>query len=403
METIHLAGQQQSGWPGVYGGLYVPASVHDERRSLTRAALADGGGRRGTSEREKLAEEALTLLMQSERAMEQGIVQVPPDSPVPLIHACRLMQQYEARMRGLASVFPEDTQRIVDQAVVEVGMDELVLVQDMIQAGMTRSLPGWLGIPFIDYRQTSRAGTAHRTMDLELRGERAVPLQKMARIPIFATWEDFSFGARELAYGDRIGQPLDTTMVTNSTRNVNEAIEDQAWNGAGFNVDGVAAPGFLSSPANEYEIPVAWDDPSINGADMLRDVDIMAQTLADAKRTGPLNLYYPRGWNTALNGNFSDGTTTFDFTIRERMERQQYGGRPLRLRQADTGLGTEQLLMLEMLPRTADVIIGQYPATLSWPSGSGLMRYWLVLASIVTRIKEDYDGTQGYVVGTVAA
>jgi hypothetical protein len=304
------------------------------------------------------------------------------------------------------SPLPEDSQRIIDEGVIRVGRQNLVLVNDLIEAGLTRPLANWLSVLEIGTDSLNEAGYAQRTMDLDVRGERQVLDRKRRIIPVFATHDDFSFGARELAAGERVGQPLDATHVEQATRNVNVAIEDQAINGwtdgdAVVKVHGNSVPGILTDPAHTSDFTganPAWDHTSKTGAEIVTDVLNMIAVAKGVNKTGPFNLYVGTDYFSALNKNYIDGTTTFDQTILERLEKIQAGGRGIRIRELDL-MPDDKAALIQMTSDVIDVVVGQQPAPLSWMSNNGFRRYFLVLACMITRVRQDYNGNTGIVIG----
>lgn len=312
------------------------------------------------------------------------------------------------KLRALAPL-PADSQMIIDDAFIRVGQQELTLVADLIAAGLTRPLDNWLSVMEIGTNSINEGGFAMRTMDIDVRGERQVLDQKRTIIPVFATHDDFSFGIRELAAAERIGQPLDDSHIENSIRNVNVAIEDQAWNGltdtngSEFKVHGNTAPGVLTSPSNTVVYSgsnKAWDHASKTGAEIVADVLAMVAKAKTVNRRGPFNLYIPTAYDSRLNTNYSDGTTTFDQTIRERLEKITSGGRPIVIKEAAM-LPANRTALIQMTSDVIDVIVGQQPTPVSWKSNNGYRTFFLTLACVITRIKVDYNSGSGIVVGNI--
>lgn len=302
------------------------------------------------------------------------------------------------------SPLPPDAQLIIDEAVAGVGRLGTTIVDDLVNAGLTRDLPNWLGVMEIGHYRRGDTGHAMRSMDIDVRDERAVPDRDRVIIPVFATHESFSFSIRELRQSERLGMPFDTEMIEQATYNCNVAIEDQTINGAGFAVDGNTAPGLLTSPANAFQYTgtnKAWNHASKTPAEILADVSgMLAMARADLK-FGPFNFYYPPDYADVLNKNYVEGTTVFDMTVLERLEKLRAGNnRPITFKQADM-LPAHRTILLQMDNKTIDVIVGQTPASLSWASGSGMRRFYMVLACMITRIKADKDGKSGIVVGNV--
>src|SRR5688500_11421827 len=65
-----------------------------------------------------------------------------------------------------AAPMPEDSQILMDEAVVGVGRQRLVLVDDLINAGLVRPLPNWISVMELGHSRRSDHGHAQRSMDL---------------------------------------------------------------------------------------------------------------------------------------------------------------------------------------------------------------------------------------------
>lgn len=301
-----------------------------------------------------------------------------------------------AEMRNLAPL-PKDAQELIDRAVVRVGLERLAITADFLAEGLTFPVANPMSVMEVYWESISRTGHAIRTMKPEARGERQLPDRSPNRIPIYVTIDDFSFNSRVLLASQRAGAPIDTTLVSDATRNVNESIEDAMINGVPFNVAGNDAPGLLNAPGvNTFTLTGPWD--TLTGEQILQDILGMAGTLRAVRRFGPYNLYIPADYGNVLNEDFK---TNSDKTVRTRLEELRYGGRGIRVREADM-LPPDTVVMVQMTEDIADIITGQMPTVVSWEDGPGWQRFFAVLAFMVPRIKVDYDGGTGIVVGTPA-
>lgn len=296
------------------------------------------------------------------------------------------------------SPLPEDAQRLLDRAVSRVGVERLTLVDDLIAEGLTFPLDNWMAVPTIQNNKIGRGGHAQRTMVPKARGERQILPMTPVTIPVYCTWDDFSFDIRTILTAQRGGYNIETTHAEEATRNVNEAIEYQALNGAGFNVQGYGAPGFLTNPANTQAFVdnEAWTHANHSGEDIYTDVIAMVNQLQAKKYFGPYNLYVPTTYGVELTGDYKSATSG---TTQERLQQIVAGGRPLRIRTADM-LPANTVLLMQMTSNVADVVIGQTPTEVSWSDPAGWERFFVVLSCMITRIKSDYNGDEGYVVGT---
>lgn len=298
-----------------------------------------------------------------------------------------------AEMRHLAPL-PKDAQELIDRAVVQVGLERLVVAADVMAEIQTFDLPDPLSVMEVFWEREAKIGHAQRVMQPVARGERQMPDRKPTRIPIYATTDDFSFNARVLRASQRVGQPIDTSTVQQATRRVNESIEDAIINGAGLTVDGNEAPGLLNAPGRSSEVISDWS--TATGAVILSETLAMIDAAQANNFFGPYNLYVGTTIGNHLNEDFK---LEVEGTIRRRLELIEVGGRNLRVRVADR-IPANTAVLLQMTSDVIDVIDGQLPTAVSWEDGPGWERFFVVLAFVVPRVKRDYEDKAGIVVGT---
>src|SRR6266542_6536096 len=77
-------------------------------------------------------------------------------------------------LRALAPL-EENAQNIVDKAVIEVGLERLVIAADVMAAGLTFPLTDPLSIMEVQWELISKTGGAQRTMTPSARGENQLP------------------------------------------------------------------------------------------------------------------------------------------------------------------------------------------------------------------------------------
>ncbi len=305
--------------------------------------------------------------------------------------------------RALAPLM-ERAQVVVDKAVVEVGLQRLSFVADLLSEGLTYNLPDPLSVPYLEWNTMSKQGAAQRTMSPHARGESQLPIMLPYRTPIFLTTDKFEIDIRTLKMSQRVGMPLDTAMIGQCTRSVNEAIEDQAINGAttldgqAFTVGGYGAPGLLNATnANTFNITdAAWVTAPV-GTTILAEVMAMVAILQADKKFGPYNLYVGTVIGNNLEGDFS--TTKGELSIRQRLEQIVAGGRNLRIRTTDA-MPAGTVALVQMTSDVVQVINGQPPTVVPWTSLDGFVIHNLVMAIMIARFRFDADGNSGIVIGT---
>jgi len=299
-----------------------------------------------------------------------------------------------ASLRAL-SPLSERAQILVDKAVLEVGLSRLVVTADIMAAGLVYPLSDPLSVTQIEWEAINKVGGAQRTMNPSARGENQLPDRKPYRIPVYLTTDDFFLGIRTLKMSQRVGQPLDTTLVSQATRRVNEAIEDATINGSGPVVGGFSAPGILNAPnANTYSIVVPWT--TATGEQIRVDVMNMIAKLQTDLKYGPYNFYVGTTYSNALDADFKANGTQ---TIRQRLEQIQAGGRPIKFTTADAMPATT-VAGIQMTSDVIEIVNGQPPTVIPWTSLDGFTLYWLVMAIMIPRVRSDYDGNSGIVIGS---
>lgn len=300
-----------------------------------------------------------------------------------------------ASLRAL-SPLSDKAQVLVDRAVLSVGLQRLVVAADVMAAGLTYPLTDPLSVTQLEWESISKTGGAQRTMNPSARGEFQLPNRTINRLPIYLTTDDFSLGIRTLKMSQRVGTPLDTTLVEQATRRVNEAIEDAMINGAGLNVGGYGAPGILNAPnANTYDITTNWNT-TITGDAIRVDVMAMISLLQGDLKYGPYNLYVGTAYGNALTADFK---ANGDKSIIARLQEIQAGGRGLIIKVADQ-MPTTTVALVQMTDDVVQMVVGQPPTVIPWTSLDGFTLFWLVMAIMVQRVRSDYDGNSGIVVGS---
>lgn len=293
---------------------------------------------------------------------------------------------------------PDEAQRVIDDAVVRVGLERLTVVADIMAAGLITKLDDPLSVMELYHEKESKVGHARRTMLPGSRGERQVIQRSGVRTPIYATMEEFSFNIRPMRASQRVGAPLDVSHVEQAVRRVNESIEDAAINGAGVIVGGNSVPGLLNAPnvnTQAYVGNEAWTAASHTGEEIVADVLAMIDDLQADEMFGPYHMWVPTTYGNKLNQDFKSATSG---TILERLLAINVGGQNLRISVADR-LPQDRTVMAQMTTDVLDIIDGQRPTVIAWEDGPGWNLHFAVIAFVIPRVKDTYDAQSGIVTG----
>lgn len=316
----------------------------------------------------------------------------------------RMMEQYvkEDGFRALAPL-PENSQKVIDNAVVEVGLDRLTLMADVMAAGLTYNLSDPLSVTQLEWNASNKVGNAQRTMSPEVRQENFLPDLLANRLPIYLTTSGFELDIRTLRMSQRVGMPLDTSNIKSGVRAVNESLEDAFINGAttldgqDLQVAGYKAPGIVNAPnaATQALTAAAWDATPV-AATILAEVMSMIAKLVANKKFGPYRLYVPTTVGAFLDNDYT--TAAPQNTIRERLTKLE----GLQAIRTSDMLPATKVVLVQMTSDVLDVVVGQKPTVIPWTSLSGMTFHNLIMAIMVPRVKWDYNLKSGICVGTIA-
>lgn len=325
----------------------------------------------------------------------------------------RSLEQIESEFRVLAPL-QDKAQVVMDQAVVKVGLQRLTVAADILAAGLTYNLTDPLSVTQLEWNSINKVGAAQRTMSPSARGENKMPITLPNRLPIYLTTDKFELDIRTLKMSQRVGTPLDTNLVEQCTRSVNEAIEDAIINGA-TTLDGVAltdagytAPGLLNAPNAETQTltAAAWTTVPV-GLTVFNEVMSMIGKLQANKKFGPFRLYVGTQVSNALDSDYDTTNPSRGLTIRERLLKidQLQAIRVADLITSGNGASPSignKVVLVQMTSDVVDMVVGQSPTVIPWTSLDGFTIHNLVMAIMIPRVRSDYNGDSGICVGTTA-
>lgn len=308
----------------------------------------------------------------------------------------------EFQFRSLAPM-PDKAQVQIDRAVVEVGLQRLTVAADIMAAGLTYQLSDPLSVAQLEWNSISKVGAAQRTMNPSARGENKLPIMTPNRLPIYLTTDTFELDIRTLKTSQRIGVPLDTALVKQCVRSVNEAIEDATINGAttldgqDLKVYGYGAPGLVNAPNAETEAWTLADwTTTPNGANVFADVMAGIGKLQANKKFGPYRLYVPTAVGNGIDSDYNATNNAQGLTIKQRLL-QITGLQDIKV--ADL-LPSNKALLVQMTSDVVDMVVGQPPTVIPWTSLDGFTIHNLIMAIMIPRVRSDYNGDSGVCVAT---
>jgi len=309
--------------------------------------------------------------------------------------ASRLLQSgMNANALRTNDTLRKDEWKHFDEAVVKISQQRLVGVNDLISRGLFLNIENGLGTTVLQYETESDIEPAEINMTGSSRPASDRPTYDIASLPLPIVHKGFQLNIRVLNASRKLGQPLDTTLAQMSARKVAEKIEEILFVGAStYTFGGGTLYGYVDHPqANSVTLSIHWDASSKTGALILADVIAMKQASIDDRHYGPWMLYVPAGYETVLDEDYS--TSYPNVTIRDRIKR--IGG--IEDVKVVDKLTADTVVLVEMQPETARMVIGLQPTTLQWDTEGGMVNHFKVMAIMVPQIRADQDLRSGIAV-----
>ena len=296
-----------------------------------------------------------------------------------------------------ATTLQKDEWIQLDTVVVEVARERLVGVADLINNGLTFNVDNALGTLVVQHETVTEMTAAEVTMDGVTRSTKDRVTFSLVSTPLPIIHHDFQLTARNLAASRRSGQPLDTTMAGEASRQVSETMEDLLFNGLtsgdtlGFGSSSAQLFGYTNRTSrNTVSLAVDWDGSAITGELILADVLAMITAAHADLRFGPYMLYIPTAYEVALLDDFKSNS---DKSIINRIKEITS---IIDVRTADK-LTANNVLLVEFTKSNVDLIVGMQPTTISWDSQGGMVMDFKVMSIMVPRIKLDANNSSGLV------
>lgn len=299
-------------------------------------------------------------------------------------------------LRNANATLRKDEWKMLDTAVIKAAQPRLRIIGDFRSRGLVFTLNG-LSKTVLEHQTQSDISEADISMDglREARADR--PEYGLEAIPLPIIHKDYRISARQLDVSRNGGSPFDTTMAELAGRRVAEKAEKLFLGTAGsYTFGGGTLYGLLNSPAR---IPYTITAPTASGwgpGTLIKDILEMRNLSQDADHYGPWALYTSKDWDVYLDDDFS--VNKGDNTLRDRI-RMIEGIEDVRTSDYMTGF---DLLLCELLPETARVVVGMDITTIQWEEKGGMEFFFKVMAIMVPQIRDDFYGNSGLVHGSVA-
>ena len=290
----------------------------------------------------------------------------------------------------------KDDWKLLDDAIVKAAKPRLRAVADLRAAGLQFVIPNGFGKTVLETETQSDISAAIVSMDGLRQSERDRPVFELTNLPLPIIHKDFDFSARQVQTSRNGGSPIDTTTAELAGRRVAEMAEQLLIGSAGsYAYGGGTLYGYTNYTGRITRTITSPAAGGWTGASALADVLAMRQDSIDEYHYGPWMLYCSPNWGIYMDNDYS--TAKGDNTLRDRLKAIE-GIQDVRTLDYLTGY---DLVLVQMTPDVARMVIGMDITTLQWETKGGMQLNFKVMAIMVPQIREDQNGNTGIVHGSV--
>lgn len=274
----------------------------------------------------------------------------------------------------------------IDAALLDIVRTQLVVVQDLINAGLVHQLGG-LGSTETAYERLYDMDDADVDMDASTPGSEDRVAFDQVTLPVPITHKDFRISIRQLEASRTRGDALDTTQVEVATRKVRDSLENLVMNGNLLQFAQNPIYGYTTHP-NRVTGSAIGDFGTI--ANIHPTFVNMVNALEALGFIGPFLFYVARTQFGQMRTRFGDGSGETALESVQKIE----GVDDVK---ASDVLAAESVVGVNMMRETVDLAVGQDITPVQWDTMGGLIAHYKVMTAMVPRVKADSGGNCGVV------
>jgi uncharacterized linocin/CFP29 family protein len=285
----------------------------------------------------------------------------------------------------------------LDNAVIEVGREELTVYDYFVGKGLTKPLKNAFGTTVLQWQTISDSQSAIMSMDAVARGQgdRVQYADKFLPVPILHA--DYEINARFLAVSRKDGNGVDVEEAANAARRIMEKKEDLLIGSGTYTFGGGTMYTLLNFPDRNLVTITDWNASATTGAMIVADVRELKRANKDALHGGNGVLIIPSDYEDKLGEDYSVSGGSL-MTIRERI--MKLGGITDIL--VSERLADNNILFVELNKRTIEIVTGMSLTNIYWETEGGMVGKYKLMEITVPRLKSDYNGKCGIAHGAIS-
>lgn len=295
-----------------------------------------------------------------------------------------------------SSTLERDEYETLTDRIITTYKDELVGVQDLQDAGLTRGIS--LATQVDLWQQLSEVTEAEASMDGEAQGENDQVTYTTQGVPVPIFFKDYKIPQRQLMTSRRMGNDLRTDNAGEMSRVVARLMDQilfQGWE--------PAVPTARGDSWEIYGYTSTEVSDSVSGSDFgtagnIRDVFVEAINTLDDNNQSPAGEGY---WTYISKSQYQEYRSAVDpdgdgnLTVRERIQDEFDAELGAVKSVPDYVLPDGEMIMLNPTADVVEFAQAEDLQTIEWSSGSGMTNFYKIMAAGAPEIKTDSKGQTG--------
>ncbi len=299
------------------------------------------------------------------------------------------------RNNTLAAPLRYDDWKAFDEAIIRAAKPRLMAFGDLRSSGLTYSIPNGMAKTQLQYERQSDITQATVSMSALRRSQEDRPVYDLQLMPLPIIHKDFSFDLRQILASRESSTPLDTTSAELAGRRVAEVAEELTLGTyPTYTYGGGSIYGYTNFPQRLTYQP-QYDPTSGSWTPLQTVQDVLAMRLQSQQsyHYGPWNLYCSLPWDTYLDEDYKNASSSAMVTLRERLARIK-GINKVETLDYLTGY---QMVLVQQTADVARAVVGMDITTVQWETNGGLELHFKVMAILLPQLRTDIYGNTGIV------
>lgn len=297
------------------------------------------------------------------------------------------MVRKNIEVQNAFGALPYDAWKYLDTMIVEALRPRLRVWDDIVGAGLTKTIPNGLGKAVIQHQRMIGQGNATISMSPTRQAQRGRPVIEPILLPLPIIHGDFSFDIREILEAQNSGMPLDTTQAEETVRAMGEELEDLTIGTTGtWTYGGGTIYGFTNHPDRltaSMTLPTAggWTPQTT-----YNEVLAMMQQSRNAGFYGPWSLYFSNNWANYLDQDYWP-TYPSQSTLRSRLAAIPEIAKVMTI---DRLTSSYKALLWQRTRSVIEAVSGMDVQTVRWEGMGGMVVNYKIMFIKVPRVMSAY-------------